>query len=224
MPSPFPGMDPYLEGDDLSWGLQHGLISQLQAALNRQLVPMYVARIETRVYTPDDYLRLMEHELTEAYITIQVPKKAERIAVIEVLRPTNKVANSRGIKSLLDHRRDAMAAGLHWVEIDLLRNGERVPTVPAAGVASDYLVTVAPSDRRSPRAWAIGVREVLPAIAIPLKADEPDVTVDLGALLNVQYDVACYDCLVDYTKPPPCRLNRIDARWANRLLRDKGLR
>ncbi len=54
MPSPFPGMDPYLEDPGLWPDVHHGLISGLQAELNRQLMPNYFARVEDRVYLADD--------------------------------------------------------------------------------------------------------------------------------------------------------------------------
>ncbi len=45
MPSPFPGMDPYIEAPDV-WGDFHGrLASEISAELNRQLRPRYVARM-----------------------------------------------------------------------------------------------------------------------------------------------------------------------------------
>jgi hypothetical protein len=55
MPSPFPGMDPYLE-DPNHWGnVHHGLISETQARLNAQLRPRYVVQVEERVYiSPED--------------------------------------------------------------------------------------------------------------------------------------------------------------------------
>lgn len=54
MPSPFPGMDPYLEAPALWPDVHHGLISQIQAVLNPALRPRYVARVELRVYISDD--------------------------------------------------------------------------------------------------------------------------------------------------------------------------
>lgn len=46
MPSPFPGMDPYLESPVIWPDVHHGLISEIQAALNPRLRPRYVARVE----------------------------------------------------------------------------------------------------------------------------------------------------------------------------------
>lgn len=50
MPSPFPGMGPFLE-DPAGWPNLHvNLITEIQAVLNRQLRPNYYARAEDRVY------------------------------------------------------------------------------------------------------------------------------------------------------------------------------
>jgi hypothetical protein len=51
MPSPFPGMDPYMESNRFWRGVHQLLIATATTALNRQLPPSFVARIEERVYT-----------------------------------------------------------------------------------------------------------------------------------------------------------------------------
>src|SRR3989442_8135136 len=65
MPSPFPGMDPYLESASMWKGFHAHLISALDTELNRILPRNYVANIEERVYVepirqslyPDAYVR-----------------------------------------------------------------------------------------------------------------------------------------------------------------------
>jgi hypothetical protein len=47
-------MDPYLEAPSIWPDVHHGLISEMQAALNPHLRPRYVARVELRVYISDD--------------------------------------------------------------------------------------------------------------------------------------------------------------------------
>lgn len=54
MPSPFPGMDPYLENPSKWPDHHHELISEIRAELNRQLRPRYFARLEERVYLTDE--------------------------------------------------------------------------------------------------------------------------------------------------------------------------
>lgn len=50
MPSPFPGMNPYLENSELWTKLHHLLIGILAETLNPQLLLKYRAAIEKRVY------------------------------------------------------------------------------------------------------------------------------------------------------------------------------
>src|SRR6266849_2750329 len=50
MPSPFPGMDPYLEHPTRWQGVHLGLITYASAALNALLPPAYVADIGERLY------------------------------------------------------------------------------------------------------------------------------------------------------------------------------
>ena len=50
MPSPFPGMDPYLENPEFFPGLHDRLISELCADLQKSLPPAYYAEIRSRVW------------------------------------------------------------------------------------------------------------------------------------------------------------------------------
>ena len=65
MPSPFPGMDPYLEGP--SWpGFHVLLIAELHAALVAKVRPKYVVEAERRVYVetdPDDEARFVRPDV-----------------------------------------------------------------------------------------------------------------------------------------------------------------
>ncbi|MCS6781550.1 MAG: DUF4058 family protein, partial [Geminicoccaceae bacterium] len=45
MPSPFPGMDPYLEAPDVWEGFHANLATEIQNQLNPRLRPKYVARL-----------------------------------------------------------------------------------------------------------------------------------------------------------------------------------
>jgi hypothetical protein len=50
MSSPFPGMNPFLEQDDVWEDFHHNFLTWSEAALNAELGPNYLARIETRLY------------------------------------------------------------------------------------------------------------------------------------------------------------------------------
>ena len=57
MPSPFPGMDPYLEHPTLWPGVHNGLIAMLQLALAPQLRPRYYVALEERIYVTESEQR-----------------------------------------------------------------------------------------------------------------------------------------------------------------------
>ncbi len=55
MPSPFLGMNPYLEHPELFPGVHHSLISEIAKILTPQLRPKYRVAVEVRMYeTTDD--------------------------------------------------------------------------------------------------------------------------------------------------------------------------
>lgn len=58
MPSPFPGMNPYLEQDDSWEDFHHNLLTRAQEALNAQVGPDYLVKVESRIYIR----ALSEHE------------------------------------------------------------------------------------------------------------------------------------------------------------------
>jgi hypothetical protein len=262
MPSPFPGMDPYLETPNLWPDVHHRIISEIQSALNRALRPHYVARVELRIYVSDEEdpgraalvpdvriekppemrgankskpasavavvepltIPYPEEEIEEARLEIRHVESKALIAVIEILSPSNKIRGSAGRKSFVEKRRDILASEVHWVEIDLLRAGEPSVTRPRL-VPSDYRIVIWRGDSRGHgRYWPISVRQVLPPIGIPLRSKDPDVPLDLNAVLRSAYDNAAYDVSIDYRGPPDPPLSRADTAWANTLLRERGLR
>ena len=261
MPSPFPGMNPYLEDPELWPDVHGGLISGIQGALNQQLPVKYVARKEARIYVsasdePGSDVRIPDiriersakrgtprpngsavlvptapilvadlggMEIEERYLAIK-DRRGGLVAVIEVVSPTNKVAGSAGRKSFLEKRLEVKASAAHWAEIDLLRTGERVPPALTT-VEGEYRVVLSPADdRKHYRAWPIRLKDSLPVISIPLTRPDPDVLLGLGAVFADAYKLGAYERSVDYRRPPVPPLPRALAGWANKLLKEKGLR
>jgi hypothetical protein len=261
MPSPFPGMDPYLESPTIWPDVHHELLSEIRATLNPNLRPRYVARVELRVYVSDDddpgrealvpdvrvekapkrkgaknprattaltvaepliIPTLLDEEIEEAFLKILDVESEALVTVIEVLSPPNKIRGSRGRTSFMAKRNDILNFEVHWVEIDLLRAGVPSVTDPLLR-PSDYRILISRGDERArTRFWPVGARQVLPVIGIPLRGKDPDVPLDLGAVLRTVYDRAAYDMTVDYRKDPHPPLEGADATWARDLLRGRG--
>ena len=66
MPSPFPGMDPYLEQPELWPDVHNGLIVELRNALAPQLRPRYYVALEERTYRaePAGLTFVSRHDVT----------------------------------------------------------------------------------------------------------------------------------------------------------------
>ena len=58
MPSPFPGMDPYLESPTYWAGLHHRLITYCCTVLDTALPPNYVADLAERLYVVQPQRRI----------------------------------------------------------------------------------------------------------------------------------------------------------------------
>jgi hypothetical protein len=150
-------------------------------------------------------------QLREAFVKILDRETQELVAVIELLSPTNKNTGPDRMQYLAK-RNGLLSSSVHFVEIDLLRAGPRMPIddLPPC----DYCIMVSRSEER-PRVelWPVGLRERLPEIPIPLQFGDPDARLDLQLLLNHQYEAAGYeDYIYDSPLLPP--LSPDDAVWA----------
>jgi hypothetical protein len=104
-----------------------------------------------------------------------------------------------------------MVSETHWLEIDLLRAGERPPEVRGAG---DYYAACKRVDSPDLEVWPISLRDPLPTIAVPLTPPHDDVALDLQAVLDLLFERCRYAELLDYrAAPPPPPFTLDDARW-----------
>jgi hypothetical protein len=218
MPSPFPGMDPYLEDPGFWVDVHLSLICESQARLNAELRPKYYARIDERVYLT------VREEIHDTFLKVVERESRDVVTVIEILKPRNKVPNSAGRDSFEQNRRDVMDSPTHWVEIDLLR-GECLAPLPEKIGPREYLVRVLEKGQQ-PRdlIWPIQLAQRLPIIPIPLRSDHLPALLDLQAALDSIYDRAGYDLRIDYRKEPHPPLDEKLTAWADQLLRAKELR
>ena len=167
---------------------------------------------------------LIEDEIHEARLEVIDTHQHTVVTVIELLSPTNKISGSRGRASYEQKRREVMTSSSHFVEIDLLRDGDHLHTRELLP-PGEYFVHVSRKDRR-PKGyvWPILLPQRLPVIGIPLKEGDGDVELDLQMVLAIAYDRAAYDLEVDYRSEPVPPFSQRYAEWASALLIAKGLR
>ncbi len=261
MPSPFPGMDPYLEGP--AWESFHAaFIDDIGRQLAPKLRPKYVVRVERR-FVADAGERLDELSIAErtrypdvsvmrrhpdvalhhrqggvgmlepplqlaTVLTARSPQRslnivdvAERklVAAIEVLSPSNKRPGG-GREEYIERRENSLSASVHLIEIDLLRQGVRLPMIGDLPATPYFAFVSRAGQRPMTGIWPISLREALPTIPVPLLADEPDVRLDLQAAFNSSYDSFGFDLELDYEQPPVIPLEAADRQWADERTRD----
>jgi len=169
-----------------------------------------------------------DEPLTEGFIEIVAAGTGHRVVtVIEMISLANKTRGPG--QDLYRQKQDEVrAAGASLVEIDLLRAGQRVASVPEQKIPKDYRTPYRVCVRRGwqpkkAEIYRLPLRQKLPVVGIPLREKDADASLDLQAILDQCYRNGGYDD-TDYRAPPNPPLDADDARWADELLRAAGRR
>lgn len=145
------------------------------------------------------------------------------VTLIELTSPTNKYAGP-GRRSYLDKQTEVMNSDTHLVEIDLLRTGPHVLAVPEAAARNHgpyaYLMCVNRADalRDTFELYPRKLQERLPRIRIPLVDPDPDVVLDVQALVIQNYEAGSYRRRINYDAPCIPALSPQDQAWAKELI------
>lgn len=254
MPSPFPGMNPYLEQPDAWQDFHSRYVPALGDALAALVRPAFIVKIGEHLFIHEpsaEQRRLIGHAdvsvsdpangtgrndgiatlpspmMTRVpnvdfekhlYLEVRDREDRELVTVLEVLSPTNKKSGADR-EQYLAKRASLLHSEAHFVEIDLLRGGPRMPVEDET--PCDYAIMVSRvEDRPDVNYWPLQLRDPLPAIPIPLRAPKSFVVLELQAILHVVYDRACYEDYIYRGKPTPL-LRSEDAAWAESLLASK---
>ena len=263
MPSPFPGMDPYLESPAYWPGFHTRFVVALSDAIVTALPPGYYAEVEQHVWLedepgddrhpfaiPDTYVaddgtdgsgtatltRKKTKAVSAATTEVLLPKLKKRphkyvaivdqpgnrvVTVIELLSPSNKTGEDRD--QYLLKRAEFFATKVNLVELDLLRDGERMPFGKPKPPKADYYALVGRGDH-FPKAsvWAWTVRDPCPVLPVPLKPADGDIELDLKPCFDHTFDGAGYRTRLRYDQSPDSPLRVADAEWATEKVLPKG--
>ena len=221
MPSPFPGMDPYLENEDLWPVFQHQMALSLYQLLLPGLVERYRARVCQRLYTTPQVLftSIIQEEHSEDYIEIRQRSDGRLVTLVELVSPANKVT-PEGRVAYLDKRREGRAHGASVVEIDLVLQGKPLLDYSRESLPDwDYVVTVtrdSQPDRHE--IYTSTLQKRLPRFRLPLASDERDTVFDLHTAFTRCYDQGGFAERIDYRNDPRTPLEEDDRVWLRELL------
>jgi hypothetical protein len=205
-------------------GLEHPIIPDASIRRTRpEPLQRAVAVLEA---DPMVEVQVPSLEIRETYLTIRDRRAQQRVVtVIELVSPTNKYAGP-GRASYVAKQMEGQHSTAHLVEIDVLRTGPHVLAIPEETARQhgpyDYLVCVnrAVDLREGFQLYPRHLRDRLPRIRLPLAAPDPDVVLDLQAVLARTYEAGGYIERLDYTAPCVPPLSPEDQRWADDLIRE----
>lgn len=227
MPSPLPGMDPYLETDKLWPAFHHQLITCLYQILLPGLVDRYKARVGQRRYTTEQALftSIVQEEHQEEYIEIRQRNESRIVTLIDVVTPANK-STASGRQAYHDKRREGKAAGASLVEVDLVLQGQPMLEYSRDGLPEwDYAVTVTRATQ--PERYEIytaTLQKRLPRFRMPLANDDRDTVVDLQVAFARSFDQGNFAGHIDYQRDPAVALTDEDRKWLHDHLKQQKLR
>ena len=253
MPSPFPGMDPYLEGH--LWPDVHNSLAYLiKAQLAPRLAAPYIVHMnnytvqdtspmddvgimypDVKVFHKSNVVRepaiapygkpltpetlilpdIKPVEVRIPVVEIRDRKNNKLITAIEILSPVNK--RRPGFEPYREKRMRLHYAGVHLLEIDLLRRGEHPmehPFLPRA----HYIVSLIRAGEGKAQIWAMSIKDPLPIVPIPLKHPDEDSFLDLDKAFKDMYTQGVFEKSVDYSEtPPPPAFSEWEVEWMKGL-------
>jgi Protein of unknown function (DUF4058) len=242
MPSPLPGMNPFLESSEL-WSEFHSrMIVAIADALSETLSQDYRVAVEKRVYlsqgeettligipdvsiTDDSKLATGAVAGASEPVVVKIPlaeEVAERYLEIREVA-TGRVVTVIELLSPKNKRsgegRDAYLQKRQRVVMSQTHLVEidllrgGVSLPMVGGTKSDYRILISQSSRR-PKAdlYAFGLRQPIPSITVPL-AGEASVVLDLQLLLHQIYDRARFQMAIDYQQILIPQLSEADQVW-----------
>ena len=242
MPSPLPGMNPFLETPEL-WSEFHSrMIVAIADALEETLSQGYRVAVEQRIYLDQGEETVLigipdvaviaspgrapqSTALIDAPITVEVPLEEE---VQERYLEIREVKTGRVVTviELLSPKNKRSGPGR---EVYLRKRRQVMASqthwveidllrggkpLPLRGaIAADYRILVSASGRR-PQAqlYAFNLRQPIPPIPVPLDG-EVTLTLALQPLLHRVYDRARFGLAIDYDQPLTPQLSEADAAW-----------
>jgi hypothetical protein len=258
--NPFPGMNPFMEQTwpDLYLRLIAALLDSLGTQLPDDLVAKGEQRVDvlggsSASYRPDVSViedswktglppvwttvsgaaavtepeLLQAEEPPERWVEIHA-EDGQLVTVVEVLSPVNKISQRKDYRA---KRADLLSAGVNVVEIDLLRQGQRIVNVDSTdydrryhALGEHYVICTTRAAKPARReVYVSPLRQRLPAIRLPLRSADMDVPLDLQALIDHAYVSGRYWKLDYRIAALAPTLSQKDAEWVGSRLTEAGL-
>jgi hypothetical protein len=162
----------------------------------------------------------VEEEVSETYIEVLHRPDQTLVAILELLSPSNK--EEPGRSAYLEKRRAVVRQRVHFVELDLLLGGHRLPMRESLPSGDFYALISRAELRPDSQVYRWTVRDALPQLPVPLLAPDPDIRFELGEVFDYTYRKGRYARAVNYETQPPAALDEAAQNWAHERIRGWG--
>jgi hypothetical protein len=164
---------------------------------------------------------LLPESTPQSFVEIRDVYERRLVAAIEVLSPSNK--RGEGLAEFQTKRREYLASDVHYLEIDLLRIGERFPVAGILPSVPYFVFLSRANPRRRVEIWPIPLEQPLPTVPVPLLPGDADVSLDVQQAFDTIYDLFSYDRAADHSGAPPVPLAPEQTAWVAARLQAVGL-
>ncbi len=225
MPSPFPGMDPYLEHPALWPDWHNSLLISVADYITPKVAPRYFVALGRSTYLLEAGDNILgepipvNDEVGENFLEVREVTSGKLVTILELLSAVNKL-HGKGRADYEEKRDQVFQSRTNLVEVDLLRAGEPMAVV-GRPARSDYRILVSRGSRR-PHAqlYTFNLRQPIPQFPLPLLPGDEEPPVEMNTILHAMYERARFDLRLDYSQPPVPPLAEADAAWAVTLIHE----
>ena len=156
----------------------------------------------------------IEEQYRETFIEISLRRpEPQLVACVEVLSASNKRRGSEGWDQYVKKRNAMLLGSAHFIEIDLLLGGSRMPMMGTWPDSPYYVMLCRKPSAPTCRVWRASYREPLPSVRIPLAQRDPDLVIPLQPLVDEIYARSRYWLDLDYSRPVGLGITSGDAEW-----------
>jgi hypothetical protein len=216
--------------DDYEDGEQYRAIPDVDIIDEKPWEPTWNQGEEGGIAVAEPLVVVDDEPRTERHVLIVDTRTGNSVVTaIEVISPANKVGE-RERRKYRRKQRGYLAGGISLVEIDLIRSGAHIVSVPKDRVPAtwrdDRLISVCRGyvDPRKWELYPVSLRQPIKPFRIPLRRGDADIVLDLQAVLDRCYENGGYERRIDYSKKPVPEVGESYRDWLDSLLREKELR
>lgn len=159
---------------------------------------------------------VVQEEVRQSFIELFHEPEHRLVAVLELLSPTNKTGEGR--TQYLAKRHQILLSDAHLIELDLLLDGRQLPLDKPVRPSHFRSVVSRAGKRPACDVYGWNLNQGMPILPVPLLEPDPDIAINLAAVLNTTYQRGRYHKTLKYDAPLDLPLSADHQVWVKQQL------